>query len=235
MVGLAGIYWPQIGQVPRFKFFFYLSVLAGAACVIAAAVLMAWYVATQSPRTGRRLAWGLFGLLCAELAINYVGPAYYGYGLNPPASRNPYNGAPYVDFIRQRNTDHARIFGRESLLYPNWSAAFALSDVRSLDALYDRRYMDFIRNFLLKPGDDRRHGDLADRFTGSEFPYDFDSELEKRFRAVLDQVPDLVERIRRADGRAQRDPGTASRQQYLGLRPWSRFASARTPGRPFAA
>jgi hypothetical protein len=123
-------------------------------------------------------------LLCAELAINYVVPSYYLYGASPSVSRTAYNGAPYVEFLRKRNTDHSRIFARESLLYPNWSAAFGLADVRALDAIYDRRYIDFIRNFLLPPGDTRRHGDLADRFTGAEFSYDFSSELEQRFLAL---------------------------------------------------
>jgi hypothetical protein len=70
------------------------------------------------------------------------------------------------------------------MLYPNWTAAFELADVRSLDAVYYRRYLAFIRSFLLAPGDDRRHGDLADRFTGSENSYNFTTDVEKRFLAL---------------------------------------------------
>ena len=117
-----------------------------------AATLMILYARAQSPKASLVLARGIFGLLCLELAINYVMPAFYLYGENPSTARDPYKGAPFVDFLQQRNTDHSRIFGRESLLYPNWSAAFALSDVRSLDALYDKRYIAFIRSFLLKAG-----------------------------------------------------------------------------------
>ena len=71
------------------------------------------------------------------------------------------------------------------MLYPNWAGVFHLDDVRSLDALYYRRYIAFIRSFLLKSGDEkRRHGDLADRFTGGDFPYTFESDQEKRFLAL---------------------------------------------------
>lgn len=184
MLALAGSYLRGVLQLPRLGFFYYLSVAAGVLCLLAAATLMVWHARSGTPRTAQLLARGLFSLLCLELAINYVAPAYYMYGANPPASRDPYKGAPFVDFLKGRNTDHARIFGRESMLYPNWSAAFALSDIRSLDALYDRRYLAFIRNFLLKSDDERRHGDLADRFTGAEFSYDFETDLEKRFLAL---------------------------------------------------
>ena len=82
------------------------------------------------------------------------------------------------------NTDHSRIFARENFLYPNWSSAFGLADVRSLDALHYDRYRLFIRNFLLPPGDTRIHGDLADRFTGGEFPFEFATDTEKRYLAL---------------------------------------------------
>lgn len=184
MLVLAGLYAREVMRLSGFRFFYYLSVVAGILCLLVAASLMMWYARTHSPRTARLLARGLFGFLCLELAINYVAPAYYMYGANPPVSRDPYKGAPFVDFLKGRNTDQSRIFGRESLLYPNWSTAFGLSDVRSLDALYDRRYLAFIRNFLLRPNDDRRNGDLADRFTGADFSYDFETDLEKRFLAL---------------------------------------------------
>jgi hypothetical protein len=181
MLAFAGPYWRAVAHVPRFGFFYYISLAAGVMCIAGAMALIVAFFSRRSQETKTWLARGLFGLLCLELAINYIAPAFYMFGINPPTSRSPYNGAPYVDFLRARNTDHARIFGRESLLYPNWSAAFGMADARSLDAMYDRRYIAFIRNFLLKPGDNHRHGDLADRFTGAELPYDFETDLEKRF------------------------------------------------------
>src|SRR5262249_27427613 len=98
-----------------------------------------------------------------------------------------YAGAPYIDFLRARNKDQSRVFAREWVLYPNWAGAFGLADVRDLDGLYYRRYIDFIRSFLLKPGDEHRlSGDLADRFTGAEagYSYAFDTDTEKRFLAL---------------------------------------------------
>ena len=41
-----------------------------------------------------------------------------------------------------------------------------------------------MRNFLLQRDDGRVHGDLSDRFTGSEFAYEFDTEAERRFLAL---------------------------------------------------
>ena len=100
----------------------------------------------------------------------------------PPRDRNPYAGAPYLDFLQAHNKGLYRIFGRQAVLFPNWAGAFGLADVRSLDAMYYRRYFNFVRSFLLKPGDEkRRTDDLVDRFTGHEFPYAFDTDKEMRF------------------------------------------------------
>jgi hypothetical protein len=184
MLALALPYWHPAGLLQKTRFFYYFSFAAGVTCLLVAASLMIWFVLTKSLRTGQWLVRGICLLLCLELAVSYVVPMFYILGANPPPSRSPYNGAPFVGFLRARNTDHSRMFGRESLLFPNWSAAFELADVRALDAVYYRRYLAFIRNFLLSPGDNRRHGDLADRFTGSEFAFEFDTESEKRFLAL---------------------------------------------------
>jgi hypothetical protein len=191
MLVTAWAYWPQISQVQRFAIFFYLSMAAGILCVVVAASLMTLHSIASAPRTSQRLVVGIIGLLALELAVNYIVPAFYIYNSPPSASRSPYRGAPFVDFLQTHGVNHSRIFGRQSLLYPNWSAAFELSDVRSLDALYYRRYITFVRNFLLTQDDGRRAGDLADRFTGAEFAYDFDTELEKRF-LTLSSVKHLL-------------------------------------------
>ena len=60
-------------------------------------------------------------------------------------------------------------------------------DVRDLDAMYYRRYIKFVRNFFLRPGDETRiSGELADRFTGvgDGYLYDFVTGLERRFLAL---------------------------------------------------
>ena len=109
----------------------------------------------------RGLLRGFVGLLSLELLANFILPCFYLIGSFPPARADPYAGAPYIGFIRGLNTDHSRIFARESLLYPNWSSAFGLADVRSLDAIYYDRYRSFMRNFLLPRGGTRIHGDLV--------------------------------------------------------------------------
>ena len=135
-------------------------------------------------KSARGCCAAVVGLLTLELLATFILPCFYLLGSFPPARADPYAGAPYIGFVRGLNTDHSRIFARESFLYPNWSSVFGLADVRSLDALHYDRYRLFIRAFLLPPGDVRTHGDLADRFTGEEFPYDFTTEIEKRFLAL---------------------------------------------------
>ena len=100
------------------------------------------------------LQWTFVGLLSAELFCNFILPNFYLFNALPPSDKfNPYNGAPYIDFLRSTNVESYRVFGRDRILYPNWSGAFGLSDVRDLDAMYYRRYMAFIRNFLLRSDD----------------------------------------------------------------------------------
>ena len=130
------------------------------------------------------LARGFVGIVSLELFANFILPCFYLIGSFPPARADPYAGAPYIGFVRGLDGDHSRIFARENLLYPNWSSAFGLADVRSLDAIYYDRYRRFMQNFLLQRNDGQIHGDLYDRFTGSEFAYEFDTEAERQFLAL---------------------------------------------------
>ena len=135
------------------------------------------------------LQWTFVGLLSAELFCNFILPNFYVFNTLPPSDQfNPYKGAPYINFLRSTNVGRYRVFGRDSILYPNWSGAFGLSDVRDLDAMYYQRYMAFIRNFLLRSDDhDRIHDELADRFTGSGngYTYRLETALEQRFLCSL--------------------------------------------------
>ena len=181
MLALAGWSLPHVLELKNYAFVYYLIVLSGILVVLAAVFLL-----TVPPRWPW-LAWSFFGLLTVELCLNFIVPSFYLFNHLPSVRRSPYAGAPYIDFISKRDRDHYRVFAREGVLYPNWAGVFELADVRSLDALYYRPYINFIRNFLLKPGDEqRRNGELADRFTGSvsDYPYAFDSDLEKRFLAL---------------------------------------------------
>ena len=144
---------------------------------------MFWWILTSRAALDRWRGPGVLGLLLGELSLNFLVPSFYIINTLPRTSLNPYVGAPYIDFLKQENKGHWRIFARGGLLYPNWASAFKISDIRSLDAIEYRPYVDFIRNFLLKPGDETRlDGELADRFTGTDtlYQYDFTTNQERR-------------------------------------------------------
>jgi hypothetical protein len=165
------------------KLFYFVSMGLGV-CLTIGIVLSIWLV--QRARIGwwPWLAPGLVGLLALELFCTFMLPCFYLIGSLPPARADPYQGAPFIGLIRGLNTKDARIFAREDILYPNWSSAFGLADVRNLDAIYYSRYRQFMQNFLLARNEGHFHGDLYDRFTGSEFAYEFDTETERRFLAL---------------------------------------------------
>jgi hypothetical protein len=181
----AGSYLPEVLRLPSrlARGFYFISLTMGGGLLLVT-VAAVWLMGRLPLDKRPWLLRGIAGLLAAELFFNFIVPCFYLFGSLPPAKADPYAGAPYISFLRGLNADHSRIFARENFLYPNWSSVFALPDVRNLDALLYGRYRLFIRSFLLAPGDIRIHGDLADRFTGGEFPFDFATETEKRFLAL---------------------------------------------------
>lgn len=182
ILALAGWSLPQLLEADGHVAYYYVTVLAG---VLVAAIAVA--LLSRPGRSATWLAWAFLGLLCVELSVGFILPCFYVLSSLPSAKMDPYAGAPYLDFLRARNQEHYRVFGRDGLLYPDWSGVFGLADVRSLDAMLYRRYRTFIRSFLLNPGDEaRRSGDLADRFTGSEtgYAYEFETDTERRFLAL---------------------------------------------------
>lgn len=118
-------------------------------------------------------------LLTTELALNFIPAVYYIDAHLPSDVRNPYQGAPYIKFLQQHTPKYERVFARDSILYPDWASVFQLGDIRDLDAMYFRRYLPFIRNFI-QPGPFVRASELWDRFTGADLPYDFSTELQRR-------------------------------------------------------
>jgi Bacterial membrane protein YfhO len=172
------------GMAAKVSLFFYLSIACGVTLLIVIAVV-AWFTQRASDSIRPRLLYGAVVLLCLELLFNFIVPSFYLLSSLAPLKADPYKGAPYIEFIRAQNKDHSRIFARHNFLFPNWSSAFGLADVRNLDAMQFKRYRTFIRGFLL-PADaaGRINGDLADRFTGGEFPYEFNTDLERRYLAL---------------------------------------------------
>lgn len=124
-----------------------------------------------------RLAAVAVAILYAEALASFIIPVWYIENPEPLLSRAPIYGAPYVDFLRARATaDHLRFYGEDSLLYPEWSSVFGISDVRDLNALYDEHYLKFVRAFLPSgPG-----VETNDRFTGVR-SLDFQTPLQQRF------------------------------------------------------
>jgi hypothetical protein len=185
LLGLAGSWLPQVLTLEHYSYVYYVTLGAGILVILA---VSGWLVLTSRSKMSQYLAPGLLALLIIELFSNFILPSFYIYNRLPSRAMDPYAGAPYVDFLKGQNTDYSRIFGRENILYPNWAGVFDLADVRSLDAMEYRPYFEFVRAFLLRPGDEaREHGDLADRFTGwgsDEYIYDFATAEERRFLAL---------------------------------------------------
>ena len=68
--------------------------------------------------------------------------------------------APYIEYL-QKNLGEYRVVGLNRDLYPDFGSAFKVSDIRVLDALLPKIYMEFIGNFFKLPSP-------PDRFTGDE-------------------------------------------------------------------
>jgi hypothetical protein len=108
-------------------------------------------------------------LLCADLSLSFLLPMFYWFHQLADRRSDPYQGAPYIQYLQKTITDSQRVLGFDGVLFPNWSSAFRISDVRDLDAMYPRHYLAFVRNFLM----DKEPTELADfnlttRFNGQE-------------------------------------------------------------------
>jgi hypothetical protein len=185
MLATAGWYLGQVValQSPLARAFYFGSLALGIVLLLAT-IWFAWLVHRASHEQRPWLLRGFAGLLSLELLATFILPAFYLMTSLPPLRADPYVGAPYIGFIQGQNTDFSRIFAREDFLYPNWSAVFKLADVRDLDGLFYTRWRQFVRSFLLPPGEIREHGDLADRFTGQEHAFEFNTEVERRYLAL---------------------------------------------------
>lgn len=127
--------------------------------------------------SGRRLAPALVALLAAEMWMCFIAPTYYWFNRPPLQTHNPYLGAPYVDVLKKQAGNY-RVFARDGLLFPNWSSAFQLHDIRDLDALYERKYLPFVRNFFRDQNLGNQE-DFFNRFHGRG-PYSLTAPLAER-------------------------------------------------------
>lgn len=130
-------------------------------------------------RPKRLLGVAVAVILSFEFSANYILPIYYIYNSLPGQAQNPYEGAPYLNFLKRENAHYERIFGRDRVLFPDWASVFELQDIRDLDAMYYNKYLPFVRNFIA-PGSPSKTQELWDRFTGDSAEYAFKTPLEKR-------------------------------------------------------
>ena len=159
---------------------FYLS-LAGAGAILFLAALV--LLGPARPASGRWLPAALLTLLTAEMAGNYIYPVYYVLTRSASDDANPYRGAPYIDYLKAGIGAHERVFGREGILHPDWAGSFQLGDIRGVDAMYYRKYFDFIRFFLRDEIPPAAYGDLVNRFTGLRW-LAVDSPLKRRLQQL---------------------------------------------------
>ena len=155
---------------------FYMSIAGAGAILFVAAIVL---LGPARPASGKWLPAALVTLLAAEMAGNYIYPVYYGLTNSASDDANPYRGAPYIDYLKTRIAAHERVFGREGILHPDWADSFQLGDIRGLDAMYYRKYFDFIRFFLREEIPPGARGDLVNRFTGMRW-LAVDSPLKRR-------------------------------------------------------
>lgn len=80
------------------------------------------------------------------------------------ARYEPFTKPPFVDFLRSDRGVY-RTFSMDDVLYANVNAAYGIDDIRSLDPLQVRRYMDFLRKDVSPT--------IYDRFDGTEARRDF--------------------------------------------------------------
>jgi hypothetical protein len=121
----------------------------------------------------------VFALIVAEPLATYIVPLYYVVNAQAPQSASTLGGAPYVTFLKRNLGKGERFFGEDAILYPEWSAAFGIPDVRALDALYPARYLPFVRAFFPVGPDE----ELVNRFVGA-VQTNFVTAMQHRFLAL---------------------------------------------------
>ena len=157
-----------------------LAVLLPTCLLFVAAVSILTLGRQAGARSSRYLAMVMVALIAIELSGNYIPELYYTLNHLPDKAENPYVGAPYIKWLKDRGPNTYRVFGRDGALFPNWASVFQLSDIRNLDALFYKKYLPFIRAFLLAPGQ-VIPDDFQDRFTGmGTYDYAFSTPIQKR-------------------------------------------------------
>ena len=121
-------------------------------------------VRATSPRLRFVASTLVLAILVAEPLVTWIYPVMMRDA--PPISQNPYAGAPYISYLQaQTAPTHERVFGVYGVLFPNWASAYALYDVRSLEAVILADYLPFVDAFITKTP--AAHDDQGDRFVAT--------------------------------------------------------------------
>jgi len=81
-----------------------------------------------------------------------------------PSRYDPFTTPPYIGYLKN-DTDTFRVFSTDAILYPDTASAYSIYDIRQLNALYENRYMSFIKRNI--------DPSVVDRFPGTETNLDF--------------------------------------------------------------
>jgi len=133
--------------------------------MIAMAVLLAVCWKRRAAGMDARLGIGMAALVTAEMCLSLLVPVHYWHNKLASMAHNAFAGAPYIAVLKKLS-GHDRVFGHGGVLFPNWASAFQLYDIRSLDAMYDKKYMPFVRSFFSDQKNISFQYDLGDRFLG---------------------------------------------------------------------
>jgi hypothetical protein len=89
-------------------------------------------------------------------------PFFWETRINRPQRFDPFQVPPFVSYLNKK--EGFRIFGLDSILYPNISTAYRISDIRWLNALVPQRAYNFSIRFI----ESREPNSI--RFTGTVLP-----------------------------------------------------------------
>jgi hypothetical protein len=125
-------------------------------------VLLACITSVWLPRLRRFAAPAAAATLLVELLVFFAPGAY-------APRTDPYTAPPWLETLASHlaSDPQGRVLGLDRTLYPDIAGAFAIQDVRALDALYPKRYATFVGTFV---------SSFTDRFTGeSATPADIEA------------------------------------------------------------
>lgn len=91
-----------------------------------------------------------------ETYHGYMTQTFYGNQGLVDRLASPYDGAPYINFLKRHADQNSRVMGLDGVLHPNWSGVFNIQDVRYSDALCPSRYNALIASLLPNSGFDYR-------------------------------------------------------------------------------